>query len=266
MVAIRRALHAICLAAMVGAAPVLADVWDLDPFNEDDSLDTDNQLIHGARQVHDLASQGGVADQDWYLFANAPYSSYEALIEGMTGTLFAGTLPVDHISSNGVTVLGSAQNGPGGLATSRSLRIVNAGPTSGLDFVRVLGSGAGCTTTCTTNDQYSIRFYETTAAIPRYNQSGTQVTVVILQSIVDGYQIDGTVRYWNGVGNLVASNVFTLLPRNTIVLATPPAANGTSGAITIDHNGRFGDLQGKGVALEPATGFSFDSPLIYRPQ
>ena len=266
MFALRRALHAICVAAMVGAAPVLADVWDLDPFSEDDSADTDNQLIHGARQVHDLASQGGVADQDWYLFANRPYSSYEAIVEGLTGTLYATGLPVDHIAANGTSVLGSAQNGPGGLPTSRSLRIVNSGPTAGSDFIRVLGTTTACGTTCTTNDQYSIRFYETTGSIPRYNQSGTQVTVVILQSIVDASQIDGTVRYWNGVGNLVASTTFTVLPRNTIVLATPVAANGTSGAITIDHNGRFGDLQGKGVALEPATGFSFDSPLTYRPQ
>lgn len=251
---------------MVGAAPVLADVWDLDPFNEDDSADTDNQLIHGARQVHDLASQGGVADQDWYLFAKAPYSSYEALVEGLTGTLYAGTLPVNHIASNGVTVLGSAQNGPGGLDTSRSLRIVNATAAAASDFIRVLGTATACGTTCTTNDQYSIRFYETTASIPRYNQSGTQVTVVILQSLVDSYQIDGTVRYWSGVGTLVASTTFTVLPRNTITLTTPVAANGTSGAITIEHNAHFGDLQGKGVALEPATGFSFDSPLTYRPQ
>ena len=40
---------------------------------------------------------------------------------------------------------------------------------------------------------------------------------------------------------------------------------GVAGSITITQNGRFGDLQGKSVALEPATGFSFDTPLEYRP-
>lgn len=38
-----------------------------------------------------------------------------------------------------------------------------------------------------------------------------------------------------------------------------------SGSTTMAHDGRYGDLQGKSVALEPATGFSFDTPLSYRP-
>ena len=39
---------------------------------------------------------------------------------------------------------------------------------------------------------------------------------------------------------------------------------GASGAITIANDGRYGDLTGKTVALEPATGFSFDSPMVPR--
>jgi hypothetical protein len=39
---------------------------------------------------------------------------------------------------------------------------------------------------------------------------------------------------------------------------------GTSGTVTITHNARYGDLTGKAVALEPATGFSFDSPAVVR--
>jgi hypothetical protein len=40
---------------------------------------------------------------------------------------------------------------------------------------------------------------------------------------------------------------------------------GQSGTITVAHDGRYGDLAGKGVALEPSTGFSFDSPMVPRP-
>ena len=36
--------------------------------------------------------------------------------------------------------------------------------------------------------------------------------------------------------------------------------------MTLSHDGRYGELVGKAVALEPATGFSFDSPLETRPR
>ena len=37
---------------------------------------------------------------------------------------------------------------------------------------------------------------------------------------------------------------------------------GASGAMTVAHDGGYGGLVGKAVALEPATGFSFDSPMV----
>jgi len=43
--------------------------------------------------------------------------------------------------------------------------------------------------------------------------------------------------------------------------STLPALQGQAGAITISHDGRYGALQGKAVAVEPATGFTFDTPL-----
>ena len=36
------------------------------------------------------------------------------------------------------------------------------------------------------------------------------------------------------------------------------------GSVTIANDGRYGDLSAKTVALEPATGFSFDSPALPR--
>ena len=44
------------------------------------------------------------------------------------------------------------------------------------------------------------------------------------------------------------------------------ALQGTSGAITVGHTGPYGSLVGKAVALEPSTGFSFDTPLEARPR
>jgi hypothetical protein len=34
----------------------------------------------------------------------------------------------------------------------------------------------------------------------------------------------------------------------------------------VTHDGPFGGLAGKAVALEPATGFSFDSPMTVKPR
>jgi hypothetical protein len=48
--------------------------------------------------------------------------------------------------------------------------------------------------------------------------------------------------------------------------ATISELAGQTGSITISHNGRYGELVGKGVSLEPSTGFSFDTPLIPRPR
>jgi hypothetical protein len=52
----------------------------------------------------------------------------------------------------------------------------------------------------------------------------------------------------------------------TLDSATRPALQGASGSITVTWHGRYGDLQGKAVAIEPATGFTFDSELTVRPR
>lgn len=41
---------------------------------------------------------------------------------------------------------------------------------------------------------------------------------------------------------------------------------GYSGSITVTHDAPYGGLAGKCVTLEPATGFSFDTPLTARPR
>jgi hypothetical protein len=42
--------------------------------------------------------------------------------------------------------------------------------------------------------------------------------------------------------------------------------SGESGTLTISHDAGYGGLVGKAVALEPATGFAFDTPLIAKPR
>ena len=78
------------------------------------------------------------------------------------------------------------------------------------------------------------------------------------------YTITGTIHYWNNTATLLATQSINLIAKDIDTYTAPAAAQGQSGFITITNTGRYGDLVGKGVALEPSTGFSFDSPLVYR--
>ena len=247
-----------------GAGAVRADVWDLDTINdEDDGTGTDNELTHGLVQVHDLASEAATADQDWYRVQTMPFSSYEFLADGLTGDVFNAVLPVD-LMADSTTVLASSLPIPNGIGATRSLRWINSTSVAEDQFVRVLGTGTTCGTACSTADQYTARFFETTVSISRYNNAGTQVTVLLLHNPA-GYTINGRVFFWNAAGGLVASPAFVAGPRQLLSVTTSSFTGATSGTITIAHDGRYGDLTGKAVALEPSTGFSFDTPVVHRP-
>ena len=254
------ALALIAAAAVAGAAR--ADVWDQQTLN-DNSAATANELVHGSDQVHDLgAAPGPAPDEDWYRLSIKPYSSYEVVVDGVSGDL-GPPVQVDRVTSDG-TVFGSA--GPIGPGFARSMRFHNTGPFVVEDkWIRV--KSGGCTTSCTTADAYRLRFYDTTAAVARFNDSGTQITVLLLQNPTDA-PIAGTAYFWSAAGTLLASPPFTLGARSTLVLNTAgvPGLAGQSGTVTVGHDGRYGDVSGKAVALEPATGFSFDSPMGYRPR
>jgi hypothetical protein len=120
-----------------------------------------------------------------------------------------------------------------------------------------------CTTNCGPDDVYFIRGYETTYSVPRFNNFGTQITVLLLQNPTN-YTINGNIYFWNTAGTLVATQSFTLASKNLMVLNTATVAPGIGGAVTIANDGRYGDLSAKTVALEPSTGFSFDSPALPR--
>ena len=255
-------LFCLCLAA--SAAPSSADVWDNDPSNEDDSDNTDNELFHGDVQVHDLAGQAAVADQDWFAIRSRAFSSYEVLVSGLQGEIWGSqNASLDRVDGTGA-VLTAGDTPPSGQNSSKSVRWANNAGTQSIDYIRVDGTLSGCGSTCTTNAQYTIRMWETTGAISRFNNSGSQSTVLILQNPTD-YVIAGTVYFWDPSGAQVATQPFVLPAKGLSVTTTSNLIPGVAGSITITQNGRFGDLQGKSVALEPATGFSFDTPLEYRP-
>jgi hypothetical protein len=245
--------------ALVSGRAAYADVWDVQTQN-DNTTATENELVHGSDQLHDLGGPP-LPDQDWYRLSQKPYSSYEMVADSTSGDI-GPNLSLDRIAADGTTVAQSSV--AVGVGYTRSLRWMNSAAAEVNDeYVRE--QSTGCTTNCGPDDVYRIRAAETTFSVPRFNNFGSQVTVLLLQNPTN-YSITGNIYFWSTAGVLVATQPFTLAGKALTVLntATVPGANGIGGAVTIAHDGRYGDLSGKTVALEPATGFSFDSPMLPR--
>jgi hypothetical protein len=229
------------------------------PGNLTEGVTMSLELSHGYELLEDLGAAGGAADVDDYAISQKPYSSYEAVVDATSGDI--DPLVVDRIDSGGGVLQSSVAIGVG---PSRSLRWINdTAAEVNNELVRV--QSGGCTTDCGPDDVYFIRGYETTYSVPRFNNSGTQITVLLLQNPTN-YTITGHTYFWNTAGALVGQSDFTLAPKQLQVLntSTIPGVNGVGGSVTIANDGRYGDLAAKTVALEPATGFSFDSPALPR--
>jgi hypothetical protein len=211
--------------------------------------------------VHDLGAEAGVADQDWYTFTNTARSSYEVLIDGTTGDM--------NLTSTDVARMGSAttvlQNSTGLAGYSAALRWQNTSGATENQWIRVFD--AACGTACGLNDQYRIRMYETTYAVPRFNNSGTQITVLIVSNAAV-FTCAAQYNFYDALGTFLGSSSNTFSVRETHVLNTSGLAFavGQSGSIYVSHTCGYGGLAGKAVALEPSTGFTFDTPMVPRPR
>jgi uncharacterized repeat protein (TIGR01451 family) len=253
-------------ASVTGGAddPVAGNDADTEPTSV--LARSDGELAHGVALRADLAAlAGGIADEDRYRIAQQPYASYEVVIDEASGDLGTGTGPVvERLGADGTSVVQTAQSA--GVGPSRSLRWENStsSPVTA-EVVRV--RSASCTTGCGADDVYRVRAYETTYTVPRFNNSGSQVTVLLLQN-PGVATVAGHAYFWSPQGALVGTATIALGPHQLAVINTAgvPGVAGQSGTITVTHDGRYGDLVGKTVALEPATGFSFDSPLAPRPR
>jgi uncharacterized repeat protein (TIGR01451 family) len=220
------------------------------------------ELVHGTSIVLDLASAGAAADVDRFRIRQQPYASYEVVIDEASGDLGSSGPTLERVAGDGATVVQLSQ--PVGVGFSRSLRWSNTTGTA-IDDQTVRVRSAGCTTDCGADDTYRIRAYETTATVPRFNNAGTQLTVLLLQN-PGAETITGTVYFWTVAGTLAGQQGFTLPPRQLLVLNTGTVVPGVGGSMSVVHDGPYDALVGKTVALEPATGFSFDSPLSSRPR
>ena len=226
--------------------------------DDDETAQTGLGLYHGAEIRGTLA--GGAPRL--FFAPQSAVSSYEAILEDASGDAVPG-LTLSRVASNGTTVLQAATSTGVGF---RSLRWSNdLGVEIPNEYLRV--ANPSCGGGCGSDDRYRIRFYETTGALPRFNNSGGQTSVVILQNGGDA-AVTGEVLFWNSAGALLSRQAFSIAGRGTFVLntSTVPALQGLSGAATVTNNAPFGALRGKIVGIDPVGGFSFDAPMVFKPR
>jgi hypothetical protein len=247
------------LLALAGAAA--ADPWDGPAVGDASPATTRSELSHGYDETHDLRAKSGRADEDWFLIHQAPFSSYEIVVDAAVGDV--APVALELVAADGTTVLESAV--AAGVGTVRSLRFANDTAAPIDDQLVVVRSG-GCAR-CKKDDTYRLRAYETTYAVPRYNNTGSQVTVLIVQNPTDR-AVAGNIHFWSPAGTLVHSEPLALDAKASAVIQTQVLTNvaSTAGSITVTNDGRWGELHGKTIGLEPATGFSFDTVLEPRPR
>lgn len=262
----RKEILALAVVAAMGVAPACADVWDTATDTDNDSS-TENELVHGTHQTHDLGVQPGpMADEDWYRITVPGQSSFEIVMDSTTGDLnfIANDTSLDRLDSTGSTVLQS-HSCLGTGCFSKTLRWTNVSALDQVNLIRIRGQGCGIS--CTTSAQYQIRGRDTTVRVARFNNSSSQITVLISQNTTN-QPISGNFFYWDPAGVLlVIGALLNFSPFATDVFNTTnsPTLQGQSGSITVAHDGPYGAFNIKAVALEPATGFTFDTPGTHRP-
>jgi hypothetical protein len=258
----KKSLSVCAIALVLSAAVVKADIWDLT-----DNLigDTNNELIHGSLQVHDLAALSLIlADTDFFRIGIKAATSWEVVVSGTSGGLGTSGALLTLVDNVGA-VLGTSIPVSTGLSFSRTLRFVNNTLVDDVGRLIRVGSAA-CALLCTSLTQYEILARETTVSLARFNNFGTQITVLLTQNVT-GAAVNATAHFFDSAGNHLHAENFSIPAKGMHVMPTfsIPAVNGIAGSMSITHDAPYAGLNVKAVALEPSTGFSFDTPGVYKP-
>jgi hypothetical protein len=258
----KRVSGSVLAAALALAGASFADDWD-QATDSDNGMGTDNVLFHGSVQLHDLgALPGPLVDQDCYLVTNHPFTSYHFAVDGMTGDLDLVPSDVQRLEASGALLGGGEASDAGGVLSLHWFHFDGPETTT---FVRV--QGAGCGTSCTTSDRYRARLYDTTYTVPRFNNSGTQATVLLIQNATERICVFRP-AYLDSSGGLLHETQASIQigARELKVVDTSAVVPNQSGSVRIPHTCGYGSLSGKAVSVEPFTGFTFDTPVLHRPR
>jgi len=251
----------------LAASPALAhDPWEF-ASGGDDSNTSRLSIGTGSVQVHDLDQTGTGNDVDWIGVPTLARHSYEARVSN-TGVNFdfgacPGCAQLERVSSAGAILtedIATVNEGTGITLEpyDRSIRWIASSNTLS-EFVRVTG-GQGVTEDA--NHVYTLRFWDTTYSIPRWNNSGAQSTVILVTNLTQA-AVTVTIHFYSSTGALLTSNTVSVAQNGLSVLNTSSLAPlaGQSGHAHVVHTAGYGGLTGKAVSLEPTTGFTFDTAM-----
>jgi hypothetical protein len=263
----------IAVALLVAGGPARAD----DPWEagtgDDASTTSANILRHAeVQRGHDLQGIPSAPDQDWMTFRIRNRHSYEVRVSGVHWDAGCG-LPAcprfDRVTAAGlVLTAGTATNEDYDRGISSAGRTVRwmedwVGAPDGTAFLRAIGDELLVMSAA----PYDVVLYDTTLFVPRFNNSGSQSTVLVLQNTTN-VMVVGSIFFHDAAGAWLETYNIAVPPHGVSVIATAavPALAGRSGSAQIAHLGGYEALAGKAVALEPATGFTFDTPITAIPR
>lgn len=238
--------------ATVTRADAVATIVD-----DDGSSQPMLEVMHGSQSLHDFAT----GPDHLYLMRQEPYSSYEVVVDAASGRAGSSAGPsLQRLGADGTTVLQSSLGA--GTGQARQLRVMNdSASVQAGQYVRV--RSGNCTTDCSAQDTYRLRACDTTYTIPRFNNSATQSSVLVLNNPTTR-SVNVRARFWSTTGAFLFSQSATINPHAsyTLALVTVPALVGQGGSITVANDAGYGELGGKTVALDSGTGMAFDTPMI----
>jgi uncharacterized repeat protein (TIGR01451 family) len=260
-------VRAATFTSVVLSARVEADQVDVHPANDEVEEQTlmrlalRGELSHGASRR--LRLSPGDPAEDRFVVRVPARSAFEVVMDEGSGDL-DGAQPValERLGedTSSVVQVGAAL----GTGTARTLRWQNSSAETETHLVRV--RSRGCTSDCGLDDTYRLRAWDATGSFARFNTTHDQEVVILVQNPAAAGVVNGTLWFWRGDGALLATRPFSLPARRSLVLQVASLLPGSAGSITLTHDAGYAGLVGKAVAIEPATGFSYDTPLVARPR
>jgi hypothetical protein len=254
------------LLAAAASAPA-DDPWEL---TNDDTANTVNALRHAVPQEgHDLQGTAASPDVDWMRIMTKERHSYEAHVSGLYWDDGCAAAPCPRFErttpSGTVLTVGSPSNEDVDAgASSRGSTVRWIATSGGEERLRATGD---LVVPLDDGDRYDVVFYDTTLFVPRWNNTATQTTVLLLQNATN-ITVTGTVTFHSAAGAVLGTAAVEVPPLGLQVMPTAavPGLAGQSGSAEIAQMGGYGALAGKAVALEPATGFTFDTSIVALPR
>ena len=215
------------VAAFAVSIAAQADVWDVETQN-DNSVATQNELVHGSEQMHDLGALARRPSRPGLVPARARgHTRHTKWWSTATPAMWALPLGFSRTDAAGITVsAGFGANRPGHLAIApnRQQRRAASSIRNGCSWRRPLFAANFAARTTCIGSGFWRRHTRSRASTTR----ARQITVVIIQNPTS-YTIGGTLRFWSAAGVLVGSSAFSLPPKNTLVLPTATVVPGAIG-------------------------------------